>query len=73
MTTKNSVHLTMMMMSISECQVQSRYTRSSDYIYVADSTTDSISVFDDNGNFKFNFDDDGSNGNEFQESGRNDN
>ena len=35
--------------------------RSSDYIYVADSTTDSISVFDDNGNFKFNFDDDGSN------------
>ena len=35
--------------------------KKTDYVYVADSRTDSISVFDDNGNFQFNFDDDGSN------------
>ena len=35
--------------------------KKTDYVYVADTTTDSISVFDDDGRFKFNFDDDGSN------------
>ncbi len=39
--------------------------KETDYIYVADSATDSISVFDDNGKFKFNFDDDDS-GDEFK-------
>jgi DNA-binding beta-propeller fold protein YncE len=39
--------------------------KKTDYIYVADSTTDSISVFDDNGDFLFSFDDDDS-GDEFK-------
>ena len=40
--------------------------RSSNFIYVADSSTDSISVFDDDGDFQFSFDDDDS-GNEFKD------
>ena len=35
--------------------------RKSDYIYVADTARDSISVFDKDGDFKFKFEDDGSN------------